>query len=53
VGAQEGQLLGSVPSDVVKNAVCDVLVVHLPAEAFADGTDRVAGADPAGWPLTG
>ncbi len=28
LGAAEGQLLGSVPSDVVKNAVCDVLIVQ-------------------------
>jgi maltose/moltooligosaccharide transporter len=31
LGAQEGQLLGSVPGDVVKNAVCDVLVVQTSA----------------------
>ncbi|WP_222269886.1 universal stress protein [Modestobacter marinus] len=53
LGAQEEQLLGPVPGDVVKNAVCDVLVVHQPAEASADGTDRVAAADPAGRPPTG
>ena len=28
LGAVEGQLLGSVPSDVVKNAACDVLIVQ-------------------------
>ena len=28
LGAAEGQLLGSVPSDVVKNASCDVLIVQ-------------------------
>jgi len=28
LGASEGQLLGSVPSNVVKNAVCDVLIVQ-------------------------
>jgi maltose/moltooligosaccharide transporter len=31
LGATEGQLLGSVPGDVVKNAVCDVLVVQTSA----------------------
>jgi maltose/moltooligosaccharide transporter len=31
LGAKEGQLLGSVPGDVVKNAVCDVLVVQTSA----------------------
>jgi maltose/moltooligosaccharide transporter len=31
LGAQEGQLLGSVPGDVVKNARCDVLVVQTSA----------------------
>jgi maltose/moltooligosaccharide transporter len=49
LGANEGQLLGSVPGDVVKNAMCDVLVVqtsaldedrmfaaHHPAEVAAD-----------------
>lgn len=28
LGAQEGEALGSVPSEIVKNAVCDVLVVQ-------------------------
>jgi maltose/moltooligosaccharide transporter len=31
LGANEGQLLGSVPAAVVKNAVCDVLVVQTSA----------------------
>ena len=31
LGASEGQLLGSVPGNVVKNAVCDVLVVQTSA----------------------
>jgi maltose/moltooligosaccharide transporter len=31
LGASEGQLLGSVPSNVVKNAVCDVLIVQTSA----------------------
>jgi maltose/moltooligosaccharide transporter len=31
LGANEGQLLGSVPGDVVKNAVCDVLIVQTSA----------------------
>ena len=39
LGASEGQLLGSVPGDVVKNAVCDVLVV----QTSALDEDRVFG----------
>jgi maltose/moltooligosaccharide transporter len=31
LGAAEGQLLGSVPREVVKNAVCDVLIVQTSA----------------------
>ncbi len=31
LGASEGQLLGSVPGDIVKNAVCDVLIVQTSA----------------------
>ena len=31
LGASEGQLLGSVPREVVKNAVCDVLIVQTSA----------------------
>ncbi len=31
LGASEGQLLGSVPANVVRNAVCDVLVVQTSA----------------------
>ena len=58
LGASEGQLLGSVPRDVVKNAVCDVLIVQTsaldedrmmaeePAGAAADRTDPVAEAKP-------
>jgi len=58
LGAQEGQLLGSVPGDVVKNALCDVLVVQTsaldedrlfaahPAEAGLDASGPVAGAEP-------
>jgi maltose/moltooligosaccharide transporter len=42
LGAQEGQLLGSVPGDVVKNAVCDVIVVQTSAldeeRLFAEDT---------------
>ena len=60
LGATEGQRLGSVPRDVVKNALCDVLVVQTsaldedlmfakkPAEATADGASPVTGADPDG-----
>jgi len=28
LGAADGQLLGSVPGDVAKNATCDVLIVQ-------------------------
>jgi maltose/moltooligosaccharide transporter len=31
LGAHEGQLLGSVPGDVVKNALCDVMIVQTSA----------------------
>jgi maltose/moltooligosaccharide transporter len=60
LGAKEGQLLGSVPGDVVKNALCDVLVVqtsaldedrlyaHDAARAATDVTDPVGGAAPGG-----
>src|SRR3954466_10998765 len=44
LGATEGQLLGSVPGDVVKNAVCDVLVV----QTSALDEDRLFAAQPAG-----
>jgi maltose/moltooligosaccharide transporter len=55
LGAVEGQLLGSVPGDVVKNAVCDVIIVQTSAldedrmlpEALAP-----ADADP-GLPVSG
>ena len=60
LGASEGQLLGSVPAGVVRNAVCDVLVVQTSAldenrldddRLFAkdegDAARRVDGADPA------
>jgi maltose/moltooligosaccharide transporter len=58
LGAQEGQLLGSVPGNVVKNARCDVLVVQTsaldedrlfrtePAEASAKGAGPVTDAGP-------
>jgi maltose/moltooligosaccharide transporter len=60
LGASEGQRLGSVPSAVVRDAVCDVLVVQTsaldedrlfgrqPAEADADGSRSSTGADPGG-----
>jgi maltose/moltooligosaccharide transporter len=60
LGATEGQLLGSVPRDVVKDAVCDVLVVQTsaldedrifaepPADAAADAAGPVTEADPGG-----
>jgi maltose/moltooligosaccharide transporter len=43
LGASQGQLLGSVPSAVVKNAVCDVLVV----QTSALDEDRLFAASPA------
>jgi maltose/moltooligosaccharide transporter len=57
LGAHEGQLLGSVPGNVVKNAICDVLVVQTsaldeermfsarPAEVAADGGGPVTDAE--------
>jgi maltose/moltooligosaccharide transporter len=60
LGASQGQLLGSVPGNVVKNAVCDVLVVQTsaldedrlfakePAEAAAEGSGPGTAADPGG-----
>src|SRR4051812_39475016 len=58
LGAREGQLLGSVPGDVVKNAMCDVLVVQTSAldedrlfrteQAEAHGDGQVIGARPGG-----
>jgi maltose/moltooligosaccharide transporter len=60
LGANEGQLLGSVPRDVVKDAVCDVLVVQTsaldedrifaaePAESTADDVDPVTESHPGG-----
>jgi maltose/moltooligosaccharide transporter len=58
LGATEGQLLGSVPSNVVKKAVCDVLIVQTSAldedrifakegaAATARGVRPVAAVDP-------
>jgi maltose/moltooligosaccharide transporter len=43
LGADQGQLLGSVPAGVVRNAVCDVLVV----QTSALDEDRMFAADPA------
>jgi maltose/moltooligosaccharide transporter len=43
LGASEGQLLGSVPRDVVKSAVCDVLIV----QTSALDEDRVFGTEAA------
>jgi maltose/moltooligosaccharide transporter len=57
LGADEGQQLGSVPREVVKNAVCDVLVVQTSAldedrlfaaqtaEGGADGRPAVTGVE--------
>src|SRR5690349_15704407 len=41
LGASQGQLLGSVPRDVVKNAACDVLIV----QTSALDEDRVLAGD--------
>jgi maltose/moltooligosaccharide transporter len=58
LGAVEGQLLGSVPGDVVKNARCDVIIVQTSAldedrmfdehaaSTSAAGQDPAPGADP-------
>lgn len=60
LGAAEGQLLGSVPGEVAKNAVCSVIIVQTSAldedRFFAGGAGPAArsnggssrGADPAG-----
>jgi len=60
LGASEGQRLGSVPSAVVRDAVCDVLIVQTsaldedrlfgrqPAEADADGSRSGTAPDPGG-----
>jgi maltose/moltooligosaccharide transporter len=49
LGASEGQLLGSVPGNVVKNALCDVLVVQTSAldeeRLFAKGHTGAAADD--------
>jgi maltose/moltooligosaccharide transporter len=55
LGASQGQLLGSVPAGVVRNAVCDVLVVQTAAldedRMFSgDRTEVVVRADPEGGP---
>jgi maltose/moltooligosaccharide transporter len=42
LGASQGQLLGSVPRDVVKSAVCDVLIV----QTSALDEERVLGGTP-------
>jgi maltose/moltooligosaccharide transporter len=55
LGANEGQLLGSVPAAVVRNAVCDVLVVQTSAldeDRLRD--DRLyKGEEPAGATVDG
>ncbi|MFL6064479.1 MAG: universal stress protein, partial [Friedmanniella sp.] len=43
LGASEGQLLGSVPGDVVRNAACDVIIV----QTSALDEDRVFRQEPA------
>ncbi|MDQ1741018.1 MAG: maltose/moltooligosaccharide transporter, partial [Pseudonocardiales bacterium] len=60
LGASEGEALGSVPRNVVRNAVCDVLVVQTsaldedrlfgeqPAQAADDGATPVPRANPEG-----
>jgi maltose/moltooligosaccharide transporter len=64
LGASEGQMLGSVPGEVVRHAVCDVIVVQTSAldedrifakprtGAGADGSGQVPGADPGGRSTT-
>jgi maltose/moltooligosaccharide transporter len=48
LGASEGQLLGSVPAGVVKNAVCDVLVVQTSAlDEDRLNADRLFTGEPA------
>jgi maltose/moltooligosaccharide transporter len=53
LGASEGQRLGSVPRDVVQNAVCDVLIVQTSAldEARIFAEEPAVAADDAG-PVT-
>jgi maltose/moltooligosaccharide transporter len=49
LGAVEGQLLGSVPGNVVKNATCDVLIVQTSAldeERLFGAEDRAAARRP-------
>ena len=55
LGASEGQRLGSVPSNVVKNAICDVLVVQTSAldEDRLFGAQRVAPAVDEAGPAPG
>jgi maltose/moltooligosaccharide transporter len=51
LGASKGQLLGSVPAGVVRNAVCDVLVVQTSAldeERMFAGDNQPAAAAPDG-----
>jgi maltose/moltooligosaccharide transporter len=48
LGASEGQLLGSVPAGVVRNAVCDVLVV----QTSALDEERIFAAESAVTPAT-
>ncbi|WP_250034204.1 MFS transporter [Paractinoplanes maris] len=51
LGASQGQLLGSVPAAVVRNAVCDVLVVQTSAldeERLFSAGQQPAGRQPAG-----
>ena len=62
LGAEEGEVLGSVPAEIVRKAVCDVLVVQTsaldedrlfnsePAQDAAEGSHRIAGADPGARP---
>jgi maltose/moltooligosaccharide transporter len=56
LGASEGQLLGSVPREVVKNAVCDVLVVQTSAldedRLFAKEAGDAVSADSPTTPTT-
>ncbi|WP_229068946.1 MFS transporter [Actinoplanes sp. DH11] len=57
LGASQGQLLGSVPANVVRNAVCDVLVVQTSAldeeRVLAEHPSAGQPADRAGEPDAG
>ena len=47
LGAEVGEALGSVPREVVKNAVCDVMVVQIDTEdsQISSQGDQTSGRD--------